>query len=296
MNGKGDMHLKCIKSLFGTNAIPNISFTLEEVSLEVQKTVGKISISGIQPKLSVRVTNPKNEISVVTKNGQMILKPQTNTYPSLPENENACMTVFTIFGIDSAPHSIMKLKDNSNAYIVKRFDRRRNKKLHFEDFQSVLNLDDKYSGSVEAIGKGLKKYAKFPGLDIQKFFKGVVCNFIVGNGDAHLKNYGLLYDKTGSMSLSPFYDIVCSKLVIPDEEDSAIPLSGKKNRLKKKDFSALANYLDMNNNEITMIFNEILNAEDNVLDFIANYHLLDTPKRDKMLEIFKSGFDVIKSE
>ena len=78
------------------------------------------------------------------------------------------------------------------------------------------------------------------------FFERVVLNFLLGNGDAHLKNYSISYGQLMKIRLSPAYDIVSSRLAIPDEgEESALAINGKKNKLSKEDFEALAQYLQI---------------------------------------------------
>ena len=120
---------------------------------------------------------------------------------------------------------------------------REQEKIHQEDFSQILQ-QDKYKGSVEQIGRRLGEISTAPGYDQQLFFERVLLNFILGNGDAHLKNYSISY-KADTIRLSPAYDIVCSKLVIPDEEESALNINGKKDRLSKADFDKLAEYLNV---------------------------------------------------
>ncbi|PIP68415.1 MAG: hypothetical protein COW92_01390 [Candidatus Omnitrophica bacterium CG22_combo_CG10-13_8_21_14_all_43_16] len=123
--------------------------------------------------------------------------------------------------------------------MVKRFDREKSAKIHQEDFGQILEQTDKYKGSVEQIGRKLKEISSAPGYDIQLLFERVVLNFILGNGDAHLKNYSIAYRDKDNIRLTPAYDIVCSKLVIPGDEDSAITIHGKKNKLLREDFDQL---------------------------------------------------------
>jgi serine/threonine-protein kinase HipA len=108
----------------------------------------------------------------------------------------------------------------------------------------LLGLNDKYKGSVEQIGRKLKEISSAPGYDLQLLFDRVVLNFILGNGDAHLKNYAILY-KDGDIRLAPAFYIVCSKLVIPDEQESALSINGNKNRLSREDFDKLAEYFNV---------------------------------------------------
>ena len=230
-----------LKSMFGTIKEPVIKFSLSEISLKAQEMIGKLSISGVQPKLSMILDKKKSELVPVAEGGEYILKPQTH-FPHLPENEQCCMDIAQDLGIDVPGHCLLKLNDGSFVYIVKRFDRQGKRKIHQEDFGQILGKK-KYDGSAEQIGRVLKNISAVPGLDVQLLFERIVLNFLIGNGDAHLKNFSVNYDQAGQIRLSPAYDIVCSKLVIPDEEDSALTINGKKNNLLRKDFDALADYL-----------------------------------------------------
>ncbi len=236
---------KIIKKMFNASRWPTIDFGLEDMSLKAQDLTGKLSIPGVQPKLSVKLDKKKNLLLPVAEGGEYILKPQINTFRNIPENEQCCMDMAEELGIDVPPHCLLPLKDESLAYIVKRFDRESGRKIHQEDFSQILEIEDKYKGSVEQIGRKLKEISTAPGYDVQLFFERVVFNFIVGNGDAHLKNYSIAYKDKETIRLTPAYDIVCSKLLIPGEEDSALTINGKKNKLKREDFERLADYLNI---------------------------------------------------
>jgi serine/threonine-protein kinase HipA len=184
-----------------------------------------------------------NQLISVAEGGEYILKPQTGTFSNIPENEQCCMDIADAFDIEVPGHCLLSLKDGSLAYVVKRFDRKGAEKIHQEDFSQILQ-QDKYKGSVEQIGRKLGEISTASGYDQQLFFERVLLNFILGNGDAHLKNYSISY-KEDTIRLSPAYDIVCSKLVIPDEEDSALNINGKKNNLSRPDFDKLAEYLNV---------------------------------------------------
>ena len=236
---------KCLKALFNTTCLPRINFTLAELSINAQKMVGKLSISGVQPKLSMKLNQGTKELTVVATGGEYILKPQTQTYPNIPQNENLCMTIAEKLGIEVPPHALVELKDGSIAYIVKRFDRDKGGKIHQEDFMQILGKDEKYRGSNEEIGKKILTISDAPGLDVQLFYERVLLNFIIGNGDAHFKNYSIIYGTSGSIRLAPAYDIVSSKLVLPDEEDTALTINGKKNRITTIDFDDFRKYLEI---------------------------------------------------
>lgn len=234
------------RKVFGIDREPFIDLTLAGVSLKAQEMVGKMSISGVQPKLSVKLADRSGDphLEVTGEGGQYILKPQVQAFANLPENEELCMTIAEDIGIDVPAHCLVHLKDKSLAYVVKRFDREGRRKVHQEDFAQILEKQDKYNGSVEEIGKKLKTASEVPGLDVQLFFERVVFNFLIGNGDAHVKNYSVIYNEEGLVRLAPVYDLVCSRIVIPEEADeSALTIQGKKGRIKRKDIDLLANYL-----------------------------------------------------
>jgi len=236
---------KLIKEMFNTSKMPIIEFGLQDVSQKAQALAGKLSISGVQPKLSLKLNKKNNSLISVAEGGEYILKPQTASFPNIPENEQCCMDIAAEFKIDVPPHCLLPLKDGNLAYIVKRFDREPGAKIHQEEFYQILNPGSKYNGSVEQVGRKLKEISTAPGYDIQLFFERVLFNFIIGNGDAHLKNYSIFYQDKETIRLTPAYDIVCSKLVITDEADSALSINGKKNKLKKEDFERLADYLNI---------------------------------------------------
>jgi len=250
--------------VFGIEQEPPIDLTLTGVSLKAQEMVGKMSISGVQPKLSVRLVGADRDphLEVSGRTGQYILKPQVQAFISLPENEELCMSIAEDLGIDIPSHCLVHLKDGSLAYVVKRFDRAGRRKIHQEDFAQILGKTDKYDGSVEAIGRKLKAVSGVPGLDVQLFFERVVFNFLIGNGDAHMKNYSIVYDKEGHVRLAPAYDLVCSRIVIPEESDeSALTIQGKKNRIKRKDIDFVADYLGIPEK---VRFDRFLGQRDNI--------------------------------
>ncbi len=231
-------HQKCLKALFGVSYIPRINLSLNELTIKAQEMAGKLSISGVQAKLSMKLDKKSKTLISVAAGGEHILKPQTGIYEQIPENENLCMTIAGQIGLDIPPHALIKLKDGSSAFIIKRFDRKNGGKINQEDFCQILEKSkrDKYTGSLEQIANKLNEISAIPGLDIQRVYERALFFFIIGNGDAHLKNYSINYTDMHNIRLSPAYDIVSSKLLIPGEEDCAITVNGKKNNLGIRDF------------------------------------------------------------
>ena len=284
------MDEKFFKEMFNSSQLPIIDFNLEDISQQAQKLAGKLSISGVQPKLSVKLDTKNNMLIPVAKEGEYILKPQTSTFPNIPENEQCCMDIAAELKIDIPLHCLIPLKDMSLAYVVKRFDRKKGVKIHQEDFGQILGLSDKYKGSVEQVGRTLKEISSAPGYDTQLLFERVVLSFILGNGDAHLKNYSISYKDKETIRLSPAYDIVCSKLVIPNEEDSAITINGKKNQLQGEDFDKVAEYLNI---PIKVRYEKFEKKFD-IMRKIIETSSIDKGKQRQFLEVIKERMSRLK--
>jgi len=281
---------KLLKKMFNMPDWPKIDFNLSEVSLEAQELTGKLSISGVQPKLSVKLDRKKNMLVSAASGGEYILKPQTATYPNIPENEQCCMDIAETFGISVPEHCILPLKDNSLAYVVKRYDRNKGQKYHQEDFQQILEKDDKYVGSVEEICRKLNVVSEVPGLDIQLLYEMVVLSFLLGNGDAHFKNYSMITYNDVDRRLAPAYDIVCSKLVIPKGMDSALTINGKQNNLKRKDFDIFADYCKIPEK----IRYEKFNKKFDLMKKIIETSCIDKEKQERFIEMIKERLGRLK--
>lgn len=281
---------KLLKKIFNTTKWPGIDFSLPEVSLEAQELAGKLSISGVQPKLSVKLDRKKNTLISTIKGGEFILKPQTSVYPNIPENEQCCMDMAEAFGISVPEHCLLPLKDNSLAYIVKRYDRNKGEKFHQEDFQQILEKDDKYTGSVEEICRAINAISAVPGLDIQLLYERVVFNFLIGNGDAHFKNYSMITYNDVDRRLAPAYDLVCSKLVIPKGKDSALSINGKQNNLGRKDFDILGDYCKIPGK----IRFEKFDKKFDMTKKIIESSKIDQEKQKKFIEIIKERLGRLK--
>ena len=284
------MNEKFLKDMFNSSKWPVIDFTLGDLSQKAQKLTGKLSISGVQPKLSVKLDKKNNILIPAAEGGEYILKPQTSTFQNIPENEQCCMDIAEELNINVPLHCLIPLKDASLAYVVKRFDREKRVKIHQEDFAQVLEHTDKYTGSVEQIGRRLKEISSAPGYDVQLFFERVVLNFIIGNGDAHLKNYSISYLDKDNIRLTPAYDIVCSKLVIPDEEDSATTINGKKNKLQRVDFDKLAEYFRIPEK----VRYEKFEKKFDVMRKIIETSKIDKEKQQEFLEVIKERMNRLK--
>lgn len=247
-----DFHQNCSKKIFGESTPPLINYSLEDIdSLALEVINSKITLTGVQPKISLQIKSEKgepNRFTIIGVLGNYILKPQSSKYESLPENEDLSMHLAEIAKIKTVPHTLIRLSDNSLAYITKRIDRdKKGNKIAMEDMCQLTNrlTEYKYKGSYEQIAKIILKYSANPILDIISFFEIILFSYLIGNSDMHLKNFSLC-NKKGKHELSPAYDLLSTKMVIPkDIENLAINLNGMKNNFKRQDFENLiVDYVD----------------------------------------------------
>jgi serine/threonine-protein kinase HipA len=240
---KGRYHAKCLKALWGRAVVPRIPFAAADLPEMVVAADGRMSISGVQAKALVRLNKETADIDIAPTGSTHILKPEPNQYQDLPQLENTCMSMASTLGMPVPPHGLFPMSDGRLCYIVKRFDRTEDGgKIQNETMFQLLGATDKYEGSLESIGKAIRAHAENVGLDTIDFFERVLFCFLTGNGDMHTKNWALLI-RGKKASLAPCYDLVSSKVYIAREEDSALTLNARRNKLKRSDFEALANFL-----------------------------------------------------
>jgi serine/threonine-protein kinase HipA len=247
-------HPKCCRRFFGDTKPPILPYTLSELHELAKHNVERsIAVTGVQPKLSLafekKIKNEVGRLTIVGLWGDYILKPPNNEYPELVENEHLTMSLAQLFGIETVPFSFIRLRSGELSYITRRVDRSKAGKLPMEDFCQLSEklTEYKYRGSVEQAAKIISKYSSNPGLDRTNFLEVVLFSFLTGNADMHLKNYSLLTDKNNEVRLAPAYDLVATRLALPDDnEENALTINGKKTRLKLSDFLEFAQNTGIN--------------------------------------------------
>ncbi len=211
----------------------------KEQTREVQRHAGKISIQGIQPKLSAKLSVKNQSFELVDRDGEFIIKPQVSNYPELPQNEDLTMHLAKIVGLNVPWHGLIKAKDESLLYIIKRFDRLPKKqKLPQEDFAQLLGAtrSTKYQTSMEKVCELVEEYCSFPALELEQIFRLTLFSFLVGNEDLHLKNFSVQTTLKGIVKLTPAYDLVNTTIALVDpQEQLALELNGKKHGITRRD-------------------------------------------------------------
>ena len=222
------------KSLVHLEALP---FSAKEQRKEAAVRMKRMSIQGVQPKLSANLDTRNSTFKIVNQKGKYIIKPQSDIYQQLPENEDVSMRMAKAAGIEVPLHGMVYSKDGSLSYFIRRFDRvGRNQKLPMEDFSQLAgkSRDTKYDFSIEQIIHLIDRYCTFPVLEKIKFFKLVLFSFLIGNEDMHIKNFSLITNKN-KVAFSPAYDLLNSTLAMDGGEEMALTLAGKRSRFKRKD-------------------------------------------------------------
>ena len=255
-----DFHKACSKQFFASATPPLLTLNKEQLeTLAKEIIVRSIAVTGVQPKLSLQLEKTRNEaprLTLVGLYGDYILKPPSEQYPCLPENEDLTMHLAEVAGIRTAAHSLIRLSSGELAYITRRFDRQNGQKIAVEDFCQLTETltEHKYRGSVEKIGKLVRQFTTNKGYEQQRLFELILFCYLTGNTDMHLKNYALIENALGQYELSPAYDLLSTLLVLSDEEESALTINGKKNRLKRTDFDSVAKTLQINEKTVAAIY------------------------------------------
>lgn len=214
-------------------------FSAEEQRTEAIKRAGKMSIQGVQPKVSAVLSVKNSGFEIVDQGGEYILKPQSIHYPELPQNEDLSMKMAALVGIETPLHGLLHSKDGSLTYFIKRFDRlTKKRKLAVEDFAQLSGntRDTKYRSSMENVAKLIDQFCTFPVIEKVKLFRLTLFSYLIGNEDMHLKNFSVI-TRNAKIELSPAYDLLNTTIAIHNaEEELALPLSGKKKNFTKKTF------------------------------------------------------------
>lgn len=219
--------------------LKDLPFTAAEQRQEAANRAKKLSIQGVQPKLSAVISVLHQQFQIVDQFGNYIIKPQNDLFPELPENEDVTMKMAKAFGLEVPSHGLVYSKDGSLSYFIKRFDRySKGKKYATEDFAQLTgnSRDTKYNFTMEKVVNVIEEFCTFPVIEKADFFKRVLFCFVTGNEDMHLKNFSVI-TKAGKTTLTPAYDFLNSSIAIKNAEDEmALTLKGKKSNFKSSDF------------------------------------------------------------
>jgi len=228
------------------NEIPeyllNTTGQVKVVKTSLQDNASHFSLAGVQMKFSMREKEGRYQIAKSGELGDWIIKTPSTKHAHVPLNEFTAMRLAELAGIDIPEIKLVELSsldklppinlpDEKLAFAIKRFDRNDGQRIHMEDFAQVLVKypHQKYdSANYEQIGKIIYQYTGDSLGNVQQFARRLLVNILLANGDAHLKNWSLIYPDTITPELSPAYDIVTTRVYMNDETKFALNLGKNK--------------------------------------------------------------------
>lgn len=297
-DGEVDYHKACARKIFESTTVPALPYTranIKELAREIVSA--STTVTGVQAKLSLDISRghagEPQRFTIVGLWGRFILKPQTDRFANLPENEDLTMHMAEAAGIKTVPHSLIRFADGELCYITRRVDRtKKGAKIAMEDMCQLSErlTEDKYKGSYERIAKLIRQHSSAPLLDVVNFWEVVLFSWLTGNADMHLKNFSLFRPADNYM-LTPAYDLLSTALAMPeDDEELALTLNGKKKRIKREDFEKAMRDSGMDEKAIANLFarfskaipkwHELINTSFLPTDLQEAYHeKIDTMSR-----------------
>lgn len=220
---------------------------LGAVQIDISAAQQKFSLAGVQMKFSSLRQDGRFNISAQTGADSWIIKTPSTQHRHVPENEFTAMKLAQAIGVDIPDIELVplshldhlpdiRLADETYAYAIRRFDRSEQGRVHTEDFAQIFNLyaHDKYRGkNYDQIAAVLYRLGDEPLADVQQMARRLLANILLANGDAHLKNWSVIYPERINVRLSPAYDIVMTRAYISGETEVAL------NMAKEKRWSAI---------------------------------------------------------
>jgi serine/threonine-protein kinase HipA len=296
----------CLRNLFNGKKVNHVlpyepPHQSEEVAEQFMENRKRISISGVQEKLSLLLEKNQLRLTQEGEQGTYILKPiprDLKKVDQVPANEHLTMQLARqVYGINTAENALIFFKNGSPAYVTKRFDvKKEGGKLGTEDFASLAGKTNdntganfKYGYSYEEIGMLIQKFVPAWRVEIEKYFSLVMFNFLFSNGDAHLKNFSLLESSKGDYLLSPAYDLVNTRLHVDDTDfalDKGLFADGfrsaeyqKSGHPSKSDFMEFAKRIGVTESRVEKLLNPFLEKQAPVETLISRSFLNDANKR-----------------
>ena len=292
----GEFHEKCSTQFFKSNNPPSIYLNREILNeLSLLNIKNGNTIPGVQNKISLSLQkNGKSERLTLTHlSGNYILKPK-GKIPHIPENEDLILKLARSYGMSTAESTLVFLENNELALLIKRFDREDDgSKIHMEDFCQILDqiTERKYIGSYQKVAKTLRKYCveNAPADQLLRFFELIVFSFIVGNSDLHLKNISVLLNEKAS--LSPAFNLLSFEIYQEDfkehdNEQMALSINGKKNKLNREDFDKLANIFEIKEKVRNYIYKKF-ESKASLWDELISKSFLPENKKEKLKSLIR---------
>lgn len=301
IDSETDFHDHCSMQFFGTAQAPLISYSLNQMTELAKNVVERsIAVPGVQPKLSLLLVQDvlqkksSGRLTVVgALGGNYILKPPSEHYPELPQNEHLTMRMAEAFGIRTVPSSLIHLKSGELSYITKRIDRTASgEKIHMLDMFQILEAVDKYKSSIERVGKAIGLYSANTLMDQLALFELCLFSFLTGNNDLHLKNFSMIC-AGNQWLLAPAYDLLNVAIVNPDDtEELALTMEGKKKKIKREHFERFGILMKLNSKQINGVFKRFEKNKPIAINWIKN-SFLSKEFQDQYVALLQSRYKIL---
>ena len=219
-------------------ALAPLPYTRDQLIAEAAARSVKMSLQGMQPKVSAVLRVKEGRMEIVDNGGRYIVKPPHLAFPELPENEALTMSLAATLGIEVPAHGLLLNSDQTRSYFIRRFDRAGWGRVPVEDFAQLSggSRETKYNSSTEKLIQVIDTYCTFPALERLKFLDRLLFAFLTGNEDMHLKNWSLI-TRDDKVELAPGYDLLNTTIPNPhSREELALPLDGRKSNLRANHF------------------------------------------------------------
>ncbi len=300
----------CLRNLFNGRKVshilpyeePRLSEEVAELFMENRK---RISISGVQEKLSLLLDKNVLRLTNEGERGEYILKPaprDLKKVDQVPANEHLTMQIARqVYKFNTAENAVIFFKDGSPAYITKRFDVKADgNRWGKEDLATLAGKSKesagpnfKYDYSYEEAGLLIQKFVPAWRIEIEKYFSLVVFNYLFSNGDAHLKNFALLESSSGDFLLSPAYDLLNTRLHV-DDSDFALDKGlfadsfgseqyRRSGHPSKNDFMEFAKRIGIADNRVEKLLNPFLQKQPLVERLVRSSFLSDSAQKGYLL-------------
>ncbi|HEC44549.1 MAG TPA: type II toxin-antitoxin system HipA family toxin [Bacteroides sp.] len=289
----------CLKRVFNGRKVshilpynpPSVSEEDAEKFIENRK---RISISGVQEKLSIILDKNKLRLTEEGEQGTHILKPvprDLKKTDQVPANEHLTMQIARqVYGINTAENALIFFRNGEQAYITKRFDVKNDgARWGKEDFASLAGKTEenagpnfKYEYSYQQAAMLILKYLPASSVELEKFFRLIVFNYLFSNGDAHLKNFSVLESPGGDYFLSPAYDLINTRIHV-DDTDFALDGGLFEDNSRLVDFYEFARRLNISDSRRDKLLNPFCKKQEFVETLIRRSYLNEQTKRAYLL-------------
>ena len=239
----GSFHEKCARSLFGQRLLPKLALTRRDLLSpeSASRHLKRMSISGVQPKISLKLIDSGRILAATDTGGVFMLKPSPEQYEEAAQAEILGLVTASLGGIAIPPAGMVRLADGTYAYLIRRFDRSLTGEriLRVEDMAQVMSIrrdaagEFKYASSYEDVILAARMATGGRLAVSAELFCRLVQSYLVANGDLHIKNMSLVAPK-GHLShmltgVSPAYDILSTSIWLRTEKPIALSLLREEN-------------------------------------------------------------------